>query len=92
MPARERVLLVVASFFALSLELMVSKRKADGNDLEPEICLRATQCERIVAPMACKRRVPAAGAPGGRWNSIFSVFLLVVIRVPFTVNRNLGRP
>jgi hypothetical protein len=73
--------------FGFNLELMLSKRRADGNDLEPEICLLAMQSEPI--GVRIDRGLPA-GALSGRWNSAFSSFLPIDIRVSFTVNRNLG--
>jgi hypothetical protein len=66
---------------------MVSKRWADGNDLEPEIL-------PVCKAMRPYRRALSAGmaavALSDRWNSAFSVFLRVVFRVPFTLNPNFG--
>jgi hypothetical protein len=65
---------------------MVSKRWADGNDLEPEIL-------PVCDAMRPYRRALSAGKAAlvlsDRWNSAFSIFLRVVFRLSFTLNPNL---
>jgi hypothetical protein len=64
---------------------MVSKRWADGNDLEPEIlpvCNAMRLSRRGLS--ACQTK----GALSDRWNSAFPVFLYVVFRLSFTLNPN----